>query len=103
MAKKGVDAPSRRILTVPGAGVELMGEYDKTPAGGTSKGPKGGTHPVSSNDILWPAEGLINVGAKVKGPPKVGPIDGVSKGPQKAKKLPGYRPGYGTTAKGSLS
>ena len=27
----------------------------------------------------------------------------VSKGPQKAKKLGGYRPGYGTTAKGSLS
>ena len=103
MAKKGVDAPSRRILTVPGAGVDLMGDYDKTPAGGTSKGPLGGTHPINSNDMLYPAEGLINVGAKVKGPAKVGPIDGVEKGPTKARKLSGYRPGYGTTAKGSLS
>ena len=103
MAKKGVDTPSRRILTVPGAGVDLMGDYDKTPAGGTSKGPLGGTHPINSNDMLYPAEGLINVGAKVMGPPKIGPINGVEKGPTKAKKLPGYRPGYGTTAKGSLS
>ena len=52
MAKKGVDSPSRRILTVPGAGVDLMGDYDKTPAGGTSKGPLGGTHPVNSNEVL---------------------------------------------------
>ena len=74
MAKKGVDAPSRRILTVPGAGVDLMGDYDKTPAGGTSKGPLGGTHPINSNDMLYPAEGLINVGAKVKGPAKVGQL-----------------------------
>ena len=103
MAKKGVDAPSRRILTVPGAGVDLMGDYDKTPAGGTSKGPLGGTHPINSNEILYAAQGLINAGPKVKGPPKRGPIDGVEKGPTKAKKLPGYRPGYGTTAKGSLS
>ena len=51
--------------------------------------------------MLYPAEGLINVGAKVKGPAKVGPIDGVEKGPTKARKLSGYRPGYG--AKGSLS
>jgi|TARA_R110000744_G_scaffold85654_3_gene167369 hypothetical protein len=103
MAKKGVDTPSRRILSVPGAGVDLMGEYDKTPAGGTSKGPLGGTHPVNSNELLWPAPGLINAGPKVRGNAKVGPIDGVSKGPQKAKKLGGSRPGYGTTAKGSLS
>ena len=103
MAKKGVDAPSRRILTVPGAGVDLMGDYDKTPAGGTSKGPLGGTHPINSNEILYAAQGLINAGPKVKGTARRGPIDGVENGPQKAKKLPGYRPGYGTTAKGSLS
>ena len=103
MAKKGVDAPSRRILTVPGAGTDLMGSYDKTPAGGTSKGPLGGTHPVNSNEVLYAAPGLINACPKVKGNARIEPIDGVEKGPTKARKLGGYRPGYGTTAKGSLS
>jgi len=102
MAKKGVDTPSSRILTVPGAGVDLMGDYDQTPAGGTSKGPLGGTHPINSNKMLKESRGLIDVGAKVSGP-ALQPIDGVSKGPKKAKKLSGSRPGYGTTAKGSLS
>jgi hypothetical protein len=102
MAKKGVDAPSRRILTVPGKGTDLMGEYDQTPAGGTSKGPRGGTHPINSNKLLKPAPGLINDGPKVWGP-ALQPIDGVSKGPTKAKKLSGSHPWAGTTAKGSMS
>ena len=35
--------------------------------------------------------------------PSVTTILGKTHPPEKAKKLPGYRPGYGTTAKGSLS